>query len=253
MHLKEFVAAIPGFAGLSHPDKILHFAWYLHYHGKKERFAQADVKACYAKFSMQEPNFSDTFKRLVERKPRVLLQDKSGYKLEHKTLEQLGAKYGTHVTTIALSNLLKQLPGTISDKAEQLFLSEAIICYHSHAFRAAIIMVWNLAYDHLLNWILGDTARLTAFKANIAGRIGPKKAAAVTIAKREDFEDLKESEVLDICGTAGLFTSSNIKKILDMQLTKRNMAAHPTLLIIGAPEAEESISTLIQNVVHVLK
>lgn len=105
------------------------------------------------------------------------------------------------------------------------------------------MMVRNLTYDHLLNWILVDATRLTAFKANIAGRVGPKKAAAVTVVKREDFEDLKESEVLDICGTAGLFISGNIKKVLDMQLTKRNMAAHPTLMIIGAPEAEESIST----------
>lgn len=253
MELKEFVAAVPGFAALSHPDRILHFGWYLHHHSSKERFSQADIRACYLKFNMQEPNFSDTFRRLVDKRPKVLLCEKSGYKLEHKTFEQLEAKYGTHETTIALSNLLKNLPGTISDKSEQLFLSEAITCYHSRAFRAAIIMVWNLTYDHLLNWILADAARLTAFKANIAGRVGPKKAAAVTIVKREDFEELKESEVLDICGTAGLFTSSNIKKILDMQLTKRNMAAHPTLIIIGPPEAEESISTLIQNVVHVLK
>ena len=107
--------------------------------------------------------------------------------------------------TIAVSNLMKQLPGTISDQAEQLFLSEAIICYHSRAFRAAIIMVWNLIYDHLLNWILADASRLTAFLAHIAGHVGPKKAAAITITKREDFEDLKESEVLDICGSAGLF------------------------------------------------
>jgi hypothetical protein len=253
MDLKEFVAAVPGFATMQHPDRILHFGWYLHKHVGKERFSQADVRACYLKFNMQEPNFSDTFRRLVDKRPKVLLQDNSGYKLEHKIFEQLEAKYGTHETTIALSALLKQLPGTISDKAEQLFLSEAITCYHSRAFRAAIIMVWNLTYDHLLNWILADTARTAAFKANIAGRVGPKKAAAVTIAKREDFEDLKESEVLDICGTAGLFASGNIKKVLDIQLTKRNMAAHPTLLIIGAPEAEESISTLIQNVVLVLQ
>lgn len=253
MELKEFVAAVPGFASMQHPDKILHFGWYIHHHGGKERFSQADVRACYFKFGMQEPNFSDTFKRLVEKRPKVMLQDKSGYKLEHKTHEQLEAKYGAHETTIALSALLKSLPGTISDKAEQIFLSEAITCYHSRAYRAATIMVWNLAYDHFLNWILADTGRTVAFQGCIAGRVGLKKAAAINIAIREDFEDLKESEVLDIAGTAGLFTSANIKKVLDIQLTKRNMAAHPTLMTIGAPEAEESISTLIQNVVHVLK
>ena len=253
MELKEFVALVPRFANLTHPDKILHFGWYLHKHKQMATFTQADVRACYKDRHMEPPNLSDVFTRMLARKPKVLLQERSAYKLEHSTREKLNDKYGEHETTIAISKLLRDLPGTISDKAEQLFLSEAVICYHSRAFRAAIIMVWNLTYDHLLNWILADATRLAAFKAHIAGRVGPKKAAAVTIAKREDFEDLKESEVLDICGTAGLFASANIKKVLDMQLAKRNMAAHPTLMIIGAPEAEESISTLVQNVVLVLK
>ncbi len=83
--------------------------------------------------------------------------------------------------------------------------------------------------------------------------MGPKKAASITITKREDFEDLKESETLDIAGTADLFPSKNTKQMLDIQLTKRNMAAHPSLVILGAPEAEDTISSLIQNVVLVLK
>lgn len=253
MELREFIALVPGFAALSHPDKIIHFAWYLHNDGQQATFSQAEIRACYKDRNMEPPNLSDSFARLLARKPKVILAEKSGYKLEHSTREKMNEKYGMHETTIALSRLLRELPGKISDDAEQLFLSEAIICYHSRAFRAAIVMVWNLTYDHLLNWILADAGRLAAFKAHIAGRVGPKKAASITIAKREDFEELKETETLDICGSAGLFSSANIKKILDMQLTKRNMAAHPTLQIIGAPEAEESISTLIQNVVLVLK
>ena len=113
-------------------------------------------------------------------------------------------------------------------------------------------MTWNLAYDHLLHWILADASRTAAFTAHVAGRVGAKKAAAITIAKREDFEDLKESETLDICGSANLFASDNTKKILEIQLTKRNMAAHPSLVVIGAPEAEDTISSLINNVVLVL-
>jgi hypothetical protein len=83
--------------------------------------------------------------------PKVLLHDKEGYRLEHATRLKLDAKYGRHETTIAVSNLLKELPGKISGQAEKLFLSEAITCYHHRAFRAAIVMAWNLAYDHLLN------------------------------------------------------------------------------------------------------
>jgi len=253
MTLKEFVAAVPGFSGFQHPDKIIHFGWYLHTYAGKESFDQPAIRACYKELSLPEPNYSDQFKRLNERRPRVVLPHNGGCRLEHSVRAKLDEKYGQHETTIALSKLLKGLQGKISDQAEKLFLSETVTCYHNRAFRAAIVMVWNLAYDHLLHWILADAGRLAAFQAHIAGRVGPRKAAAITIAKREDFEDLKESESLDICGTAGLFASGNTKKILDIQLTKRNMAAHPSLVIIGAPEAEEAISSLINNVVLVLK
>ncbi|MDQ2899963.1 MAG: hypothetical protein M3Y27_18250 [Acidobacteriota bacterium] len=70
--------------------------------------------------------------------------------------EQLDKKYGRHETTIAVSRMLKDLTGQVSDEAERLFLSEAIKCYHAKAFRSAIVMAWNLAYDDLLNWVLAE-------------------------------------------------------------------------------------------------
>jgi hypothetical protein len=144
------------------------------------------------------------------------------------------------------------LAGKISDQAEQLFLSEALRCYRAQAFRGAIVMTWNLAYDHLLRWVLADPARLSAFNSKIVGRLGVKRATDLMIAKREDFEDLKESEVIDICGLAGLFVSGNIKKVLDTQLTKRNLAAHPSLHVIGQPTADDAIYDLVNNVVLTL-
>ncbi len=252
MELKEFAASVKGFSSLPHPDRVLHFAWYLHKHKGKERFDQPSIRACYNELHMDEPNLSETFKRLVAKRPKLVIPDGGGLRLEHNVRQKLDAKYGQHETTIAISKMLADLPGKISDQAEKLFLSEAIKCYHNKAFRAAIIMAWNLAYDHLLNWILADPGRTSKFQASIAVRIGPKKAAAITIVKREDFEELKESEVLDICSNARLFPSQNTKKILDIQLTKRNLAAHPSLIVIDAPQADDTISSLVNNVVLVL-
>lgn len=252
MNLTEF-AQLAGISKLSQPDQVLHFGWYVHVHREMPRFHHAAIRSCFDGLHMDEPNLSLLFTRLFEKRPKVLLKDGDGYYLERSVREKLDKKYGQHETTIALSKLLKDLPGTISDEAERLFLSEAITCYHSRAFRAAIVMVWNLTYDHLLHWILKDSSRLAAFQAKIEGRIGARKAANINIAKREDFEDLKESETIDICGSAGLFASDNTKKILEIQLTKRNMAAHPSLVVIGAPQAEDAISSLINNIVHVLK
>ena len=253
MDLKDFVSAVSGFATLGHPDKILHFGWYLHTHKDRAYFSQAEIRACYKEGHMEPPNLSETFTRLVSRKPRVMLLEKGAYKLEHSIRSKLDDKYGQHENTILVSQLLNELPGKIPDEAERLFLSEAIKCYRARAFRAAIVMAWNLTYSHLLHWVLADPTRLAAFQSTIITSVGPKLGANLVIRRREDFEQLKESQVLNICGTAGLFVSQNTKKILSIQLDKRNLAAHPSLLVIGAPEAEDTISSLVQNVVLVLQ
>jgi hypothetical protein len=254
MTLKEFVAVVPRFAGLQHPDKILHFGWFLHTHGGKERFDQAAVRACYKAQDLPEPNYSEQFKRLVDKRPRVLLQDNGGYRLEHSVRAKLDERYGEHETTIAVSKLLKELPGNVADEAERLFLKEAISCYHHKNFRAAIIMAWNLTYDHMARWILADSARLASFNSKIAQRLGANsKRAGTTIGKREDFEQLEEKETIDIMWNAGLIPSINTKKILEMQLTRRNMVAHPSLVAVEAPQADDAITSLVQNVVLTLK
>src|SRR5215470_16207161 len=115
MELSEFVAVVPGFATLPHPEKIIHFGWYLHTHKAKERFDQPAIRACYNDLHLDEPNLSQQFTRLLAKRPKVLLPDGSGYRLEHSVREKLNKDYGEHETTIAISKMLKELPGKISD------------------------------------------------------------------------------------------------------------------------------------------
>jgi hypothetical protein len=159
----------------------------------------------------------------------------------------LDAKYGEHETTIVISRILADLPGKINDEAERKFLAEALKCYKVEAYRAVVIMTWNLAYDHLLRWILADPARAGTFNSRIIGVVGAKKGTGLVMAKREDFEELTERNVVDISGP--ILPSGNIKTILMEQLNRRNLAAHPTLVDIERPQADDTISTLVNNVV----
>src|SRR5205823_5301496 len=118
-----------------------------------------------------------------------------GYKLEGAVRRSLDGKYGVHQSILAVSKLLADLPAEVPDTAERAFLSEAINCYRVSAYRAAIVMTWNLAFDHLLNWIMLDTARIAAFNAAILKRSSKSK---VVIAKRQDFDDLKEFDTVEI-------------------------------------------------------
>ena len=249
MELIEFKALVPNFPNLSQTDQVLHFGWYLHTHRNKDVFDQAAIRGCFKECHMDEPNLSLLFKRLVERRPKVVLQTAAGLKLEARAREELTRKYGEHETTIAVSTLLRDLATKVSDEAERRFLSEAIKCYHARAARAAIVMVWNLAYDHLLNWVLADQARVDAFNAKIVARVGARKGTGLIMTKREDFEELKEQEVLDIIGNAGVLRSGNTKRVLDTYLTRRNLAAHPSLLDIELPAADDMITSLAKNVI----
>jgi hypothetical protein len=108
------------------------------------------------------------------------------------------------------------------------FISEAIKCYHVLAARAAIIMAWNLAYDHLLKWILVDPKRLAAFNASIPPVMGPKRTLVVKAG--DDFEEFKEAKLLDVCKHASLF-SGNTKHVLEIQLKNAILPPTPRLLI----------------------
>jgi hypothetical protein len=69
------------------------------------------------------------------------------------------------------------------------------------------------------------------------------------ITRMSDFSDeLKESETLEVCRTAGIITS-DVYKILHQKLGIRNSAAHPSDIVIKQLQVEEFIDNLITNVV----
>jgi hypothetical protein len=183
MELTEFIAIVPNFRELSEPDKILHLGWFLHTQSGRDRFDVDAVRRCFNELHMEVPkNLARDMSRLAERK--AFLKDTAGYRLHHDQRQALDGRFGRRPDAAVIPQLLKDLPGKISDQGERLFLSEALKCYHAKAFRATIVMAWNLAYDHLLHWILREPARLAAFNSKIAGKVGPKRAW-ITVAKRE--------------------------------------------------------------------
>jgi hypothetical protein len=176
------------------------------------------------------------------------LKERGGYRLEGSSRRTLDAKYGQHPTVLIVTQILSTLPERVPDLAERAFLREAIDCYRVRAFRATIVMTWNLAFDHLRRWILADADRVSQFNAAIAKKF-PKKTASV--ARMDDFEELKEAEVVEVCRTANLFSKS-IADILREKLTKRNIAAHPSQIAVTQHQADDAITDLVNNVVLAL-
>ncbi|WFU52336.1 hypothetical protein QA639_21760 [Bradyrhizobium pachyrhizi] len=249
MQLQELVEQVAEFNTAAPKERIKLFAWWLHVHGGKELFGPADIRGCYNKLHIDDPPSLATYlSRLADAKD--LIVERGKYKLARSVRSELDKKYGVHHSVVAISKLLTDLPAMVPTVEERAFLQEALKCYRIEAYRACIVMVWNLAYAHLLDWLLKDANRLTAFNNTIPKRFPALKN--IQVAKYDDFRDeFKERQVVEICSSAGLI-NDDIFKVLKGKLDRRNSAAHPSTLVFVQSQADDMITDLVNNVVLVL-
>lgn len=241
--LQEFTQEVPEFQKKSSPEKIEVFAWFLHEVKGQERISGAELSACFD--TVHEPRPSNIHRDLMslcERKPARMLKDASGYRLAAAARNELGEKFKVRQTTVRTTALLDGLALRVTDPAQRTFLAETLICFKKQAYRAAIVMAWNLAFSDVIDRILRkDLDRFNKQRA----KAFPKTKE---VTKRSDFEDLKESTVLEIARGAGIVSASSFK-ILDEKLGKRNTAAHPSIIVVSPVTAEEVIHDLVENII----
>jgi hypothetical protein len=212
MELADLVDQVSGFDTSTPREKIQIFAWFLHAHRNRDVFDNADIRACFAELHLADPNV-------------------------------------VHHSVVRVSKLLAELPDKVPGIAEKAFLLEAMKCYRVEAYRACIVMTWNLAFDHLRSWVLKDAPRLTAFNTTVPKKY-PKRGS-FTVSVIEHFDEFTESEVIELCYTAGVITK-NLTEILREKLKRRNAAAHPSLVKVDQPQADDVVTDLVNNVVLAL-
>lgn len=250
MELAELAGQILDFDAMQPRRKICLFGWFLHVHRGNATFDNDAIRGCFRKLGLAAPDVTVYLPRMAASKPPDLIRHRGGtYQLARSVKLALDAKYGTAEKTVVVARLLADLPAKVPDKAESMFLAEALKCYKAGAYRGATVMVWNLAFHHLLQWIIAEPKRLSDFNDAIPRRL-PKKSVMVT--RIDEFEELKEADIIDVCRTAKLF-SKGIIEILREKLTRRNTAAHPSLVVITQGQADDTITDLVHNVVLALK
>jgi hypothetical protein len=245
--LSDFVKRVSGFAGLSHAEKIKHFGWHLQAERGQETFKVQDIRGCYDAVHLDPPaNLPRSMDALTEKKPPDLLKKNGAYRLHANPLAEMTKQYGHPESTVTVEKALAELPAKLTSASERLFLEETLTCYRHHAFRAAIVMVWNLAYDHLLHWVLKDPSRVATFNVEVARRFAKKGYSAIT--DRADFEQMKEAEVLDAVAVLPGITD-NMKKTLKEKLGRRNTYAHPSTMTVAKPQVDDMVTDLVNNIV----
>jgi hypothetical protein len=243
--LEDFVDQVPEFGKWSHTDRLRFLGWYYHAFDSQPDFEVAQFRRSYELLSIAPPgNLSQLVKQLVDQKH--LLRRAKRLSLDRRLRQDFDSRYGQRPTAVVVTRLLQELPAKVPQLAERAFLDETIRCFGAGAYRASIVMSWNLAYDHLVEWVLKKhlVAFVTAWPATF-----PKKPFVPT--QRADFADAKETHVIQVCRAAGLI-SADLKKLLDEKLDKRNSAAHPSSLNFSQAQAEAFIDDLVQNVVLAL-
>jgi hypothetical protein len=135
---------------------------------------------------------------------------------------------------------LRDLPTKLPDLQEREYLEEALRCLRATAYRAAIVMSWNVAYDHLCDQIVKK--HLAAFNAQLVSQFPKQKVVTV----REDFYDINEARVIEVSRAAGI-VDKNVFGVLDASLRIRNRAAHPSGSTFLQPQAENYILDLVNN------
>jgi hypothetical protein len=248
--LRSAVAGINGFAEMGHADKVRVFAWLQEYHFKRDRFATGDINWCYNTLSFQPSNTSQYLKNM---EGKELLKDAGGYRCEGKFRAQYDGLFGEHQITLTVRQMVKDLVNLLPELGEQDIMKEALICLKFDAGRAAMLMVWNIAFYHLCQYVLKH--KLDDFNNRIPIRY-PKKWKAADmplINKYDDFSDeMSEREVIEVCNSAGIINGDVFKVYLN-KLGTRNSVAHPSTLHVTQVQAEGYIDDLIRNTVLLLK
>lgn len=243
--VNDFAESVSGFYSKSAVDQLLMLGWYSEAVDGKPAFTSSSMRTAFQQVGVDPPNVAQYLSRLAKKKPPQIVKVSGGYKLAGTVRRLYDTKIGSNPSVVAVSKLLSDLPSKVPSTAERDFLKEALNCYKVKAYRAAIVMVWNLAYDHLMEWLLDDQTRLDKFNAAVPKRF-PKKQA--TINARDDFEEFKESEVIAVCRTARLL-GKNVVEILESKLKRRNTVAHPSSVVVTQAQADDAITDLVNNVV----
>ena len=233
---------------MNQADKMRALGWYLHAEAGKDRLVTSDFRECFQQLHLDPRNISRYLGYLSEGRGRAFIKDRKGFRLEGKTRAALNEKFSEEVETVAVRQILSDVVASISNQEQRVFAEEALRCFSVQAFRAAIVMTWNLAYDHLCRWIHSDEDRLKKFNKSHSVKFPKSKLEFVRLI---DFSDEKEFNVIETAAHAKLLTKSRAE-IMKEKLKRRNAAAHPSDVVVSQSQAEDVITDLINNTVRKL-
>ncbi len=247
--IEKFTSTVTNFFDLKSTEQLDFFVYFLTIEKQFVTTQATSVRQCFlladvTPYSNISQYLNLNTKGKQKQSPRCLrIKDRFQLHRNHKTF--LETSIEKKPLKAKVNEDLRGLLSQITNHAENEFLKEAIDCFEISAYRASIVMVWNLTIDHLFNYILKN--KLSEFNAALALNTD-KRIKITSVVDRDDFGEIPENKFIEFCRTAKII-SNDIRKILDTKLGIRNTYAHPSNLKVSEPKAVEFIDDLVTNVI----
>jgi hypothetical protein len=247
--LNSFLENVKVFFELKPAEQIDYFVYFITIE-KEHGVTQATViRECFLKsdispYSNISHYLTINLKGKEKNHPKFL-RIKDGYQLHRSLRNSIEQNIIKKEFKAKVSKDLRLLLTYINNPNENEFLQEAINCFEISAYRAAIVMVWNLTIDHLFEYVLKN--ELSNFNVALSKNTD-KRIKISSVSNKDDFSEIPENKFIEFC-RSGNIISNDIRKILDAKLGIRNSYAHPSNIKIIESKATEFIEDLINNVV----
>jgi SepF-like predicted cell division protein (DUF552 family) len=247
--LDQFTSNVKDFFNLKSSDQIDYFLYYLTVVGNSGTIQITPIRDCFV-ISEITPysNISQYVTSNLKPKDKAypkFLRIRDGYQLHRNMKAVLEENIIKKPLKAKVSQDLRQILEHIKNHVENEFLKEAVDCFEISAYRASIVMVWNLTLDHLYEYVLKN--ELANFN-NALSKNTDKRIKILTVTTKDDFSDIPEVKLIEFL-RAGNIISNDIRKILDTKLGIRNTYAHPSTVKIIESKALEFIEDLVNNVI----
>ncbi len=206
------------------------------------------IKKCYHACDLSSPSWlASHLSNGLKSKPKRFVRRDGGYRLEHHRRSEIEGLLGCELSSLQTSATLNGLESKLPVGNERDFLQETTKCFAAGAFRAAVVMCWNLVLHHMQTYILQDFVRLASFNATLS-RNTDTRVKVKSVHKQDDFTEMPENKFLLFCRESKLISTPIFKK-LDRSLDDRNNAAHPSGVRVTPKFAEAYIEDLVQNTI----
>ena len=157
-----------------------------------------------------------------------------------RRVAELVGPFGASPTPTIASVLRQHIPKLTTPETKR-FVEEAVECFESRKYRAAVVLTWVGAVSVLQHHVVSTC--LAGFNAE-AIRRDNKWRAAKTV---DDLGRMKEADFLDVLVAISVI-GKNVKQELEGCLTLRNGCGHPNSLQIGEARVSAHVEVLLLNI-----